>query len=149
MSKIISSRHFTLASDIVSPIHDGRCSAHRGNVRGVDVFPAGLAVQEVIREFHYGQEKEFLFKLPGTSARIALTAFDDRRRPLHDLFVAASEAASGKFAPETIEQAAAVICGGDEQQFLSCAVEQLVKWGKVSVADLVKAYKAQSLVDIS
>lgn len=149
MSKIISSRHFTLASDIVSPIYDGRCSAHRGNIRGVDVFPAGLAVQEVVYQYHYGQEKEFIFTLPGTSARVTLNAFDERRRTLHNLFAAASKAACGEFVPETVEQAAAALCGGDEQQFLSCAVEQLVKCGKVSVADLVKAYKAQSLVDIA
>jgi|688.fasta_scaffold50275_12 hypothetical protein len=142
MSKIVAFKKFALPYSISNPHYDRRCSIHRGNVRAVKKFPEGTVVEEIAYEYHYGPEKEYWFSLPGTKLRFRLSPFDTRNASLHSLFILASGDASGvDFEPETVEQAAASLTGGDEEVFLSAAVDELIKRGKITVSDLVKAYK--------
>jgi hypothetical protein len=143
MSKIVASKKFALPYSISNPHYDRRCSIHRGNVRAVKKFPEGIVVEEITYEYHYGPEKEYCFSLPGSpNVWFRLSPFDARNASLHTLFILASGDASGvDFEPETVEQAAASLTGGDEGVFLSAAVDELIKRGKITVSDLVKAYK--------
>lgn len=146
MSQIISTKDFALPHDIANPCLDRRRSIHRGSIDAAPVFPAGLAVRQVTYQYHYGTENEYWFVLPGSQGlRVCLSLHQSNLHELRQLFDVAASGQSD-LDPQNVAQAAAAVCCGDERQFLYGAVDQLLRTGKVTIKDLIKAYRETQIL---